>query len=138
MPQFETTFLVSQIFWLLISFGCLYLGVRWLIFPLYDKIFDARERLIKKPVEEAEELLKKIEVLQQEVDQKKQAFSFHNEQRLNQAYQRGTEYFNSKIQKTDKMLNRILQKKVQKMEHTEKGLLKEKAKFITDVLEGAK
>ena len=137
MPQFETTYFLSQIFWLLISFGSLYFGIRWFIFPLYDKIFYARDLLIKKPLEEAEVLLKETEALQLEIEQKKQDFASRNEQCLNQVYQETREYFDAAMLKTEKILNKTLQKNTHKLELAEKRLLKQKENFVSDVLKEA-
>lgn len=47
MPQFDLTPYLSQAFWMLLSFGFMYLIVNFLIFPMMDDVFSERDRLIK-------------------------------------------------------------------------------------------
>lgn len=47
MPQFELTPFLSQAFWMLISFGFMYLIISYLIFPLLEDVFQERETIIK-------------------------------------------------------------------------------------------
>ena len=54
MPQFELVFYLSQAFWMLISFGFLYLIVSYVIFPMMEDVFAERETLIKNNLEIAD------------------------------------------------------------------------------------
>lgn len=47
MPQFELTPFLSQAFWMLISFGFMYLIISYLIFPMLEDVFAERETIIK-------------------------------------------------------------------------------------------
>lgn len=65
MPQFELTPFLSQAFWMLISFGFMYLIVSYLIFPMLEDVFEERETIIKTDLEiaarvnrQADELVK--------------------------------------------------------------------------------
>ena len=54
MPQFETAFYGGQIFWLMISFGFLYLMMSQLICPMIEEVIAEREKKIQALLNEAE------------------------------------------------------------------------------------
>lgn len=54
MPQFEVAMFFSQIFWMLISFGFLYLVVEFLIYPLVEETLTERDRTINDNLTVAE------------------------------------------------------------------------------------
>lgn len=56
MPQFDLVPYLSQAFWMLISFGFLYLIVSFLIFPMLEDVFQERETLIKTDLESADKI----------------------------------------------------------------------------------
>lgn len=63
MPQFESAFYTGQIFWMLISFGLLFLWITFIIFPMFQDIFDAREKVIQTHLKQAEKINKQAENL---------------------------------------------------------------------------
>lgn len=66
MPQLDTTYFVSQIFWLGILFTLFYLSVRYLIMPRIESIIKARI-LVKEDTDRIkEELLIEIEQIKQD------------------------------------------------------------------------
>lgn len=69
MPQFDITPYLSQAFWMLISFGFMYLLVSYLIMPMLDDVFEKRDALIKNDLEVAERLNKQAETLIKEYDE---------------------------------------------------------------------
>lgn len=69
MPQFDITPYFSQAFWMLISFGFMYLLVSYLIMPMLDDVFEKRDALIKNDLEVAERLNKQAETLIKEYDE---------------------------------------------------------------------
>lgn len=136
MPQFDTTFLFSQIFWLLFSFGILYLGIHFVVFPMFDEISTKRNDLIQTPLEKAETLIQDIKILQAQIEQKKQKQDKKNEEKLQQAYQKGLQRWQKELQRTEKMLTRSLKRKIQKMETEEKEILDNASGFIVQILKG--
>ena len=62
MPQFEQadTF-VSQLFWLLITFGVLYLVLRYALLPRIADVLESRQDRIANDLEEAEKLKRESE-----------------------------------------------------------------------------
>ena len=136
MPQFDTTFLFSQVFWMLVSFGVLYLGISSIIFPLYERIFEKRNKVIQEPLEKAENLLNKIKKIQDQIEQKKQQQEKRNEKRVQQMYQTAFQHLEKEVQKTDKRLARSLKMKVQKMNMEEREILNNSSGFVTQILKG--
>ena len=136
MPQFETTYLVAQIFWMLFSFGVLYLGVRWIVFPLFENIFSKRAQLINKPVQRAEKLTLESQKLQEQLDQKQQDFIRKNEQRLDTLYQKANQHFQEVLQQADKTSSISLKKTVQKMTKEEYQVLSQENEFISHTAKG--
>ncbi|MBR6231943.1 MAG: hypothetical protein IKQ99_02460 [Alphaproteobacteria bacterium] len=136
MPQFDTTFLFSQIFWMLFSFGVLYLGIRFIVFPMFDKIFEQRNKVTQEPVEKAEGLTQEIQKIQTQIEQKQQQREKRSAQRLQQTYQTAVQHLEKELQKTDKNLASSLKKSVQKMEKEEMDVLDNSADFVTLAAKG--
>ncbi len=66
MPQFELVYYLSQAFWMLISFGILYLVVAYFIFPSLNEIFVNREKQIEKDLSAAEKINERADALMKE------------------------------------------------------------------------
>lgn len=64
MPQFEVSTFSSQIFWLVLVFGFLYLLVSRVIAPKAENILTSRNRIIDDFVDSADEYTKKTEVFE--------------------------------------------------------------------------
>jgi F-type H+-transporting ATPase subunit b len=69
MPQFDVAPYLSQAFWMLISFGFMYLLVSYLIMPMLEDVFEKRDTLIKTDLEAAERLNKQAETVIKEYDE---------------------------------------------------------------------
>ena len=104
MPQFETTYWLSQIFWLLVSFGVLYFGVRLIVFPLFDDIFKARQEKVDFLLTQAEALTKKAETLEEKRKIEQQRQEQHWQQRLNEAHEKGQADFQKALEQNEKHL----------------------------------
>lgn len=63
MPQFETAWYLGEIFWMLLTFLFMYLGVKYFIFPLMQEVFSERSYLINNDLNIAEDTNKKAEAL---------------------------------------------------------------------------
>ena len=70
MPQFDLSNYTSQIFWMLISFGVLFMWMTFFIFPLFRTIFASRNLIIQKHLTQAEKINKKAEKLAQTLQEK--------------------------------------------------------------------
>ncbi|MFM7631640.1 MAG: hypothetical protein ACKO43_07565 [Alphaproteobacteria bacterium] len=71
MPQFDTTTFAGQIFWLVLSFGLLYVLVSRVILPKFISIVDQREDRIAQDIRTAKDLQKEIDYLQAKVAETK-------------------------------------------------------------------
>ena len=63
MPQLDITFYFSQIFWLSVVFGFLYLAVYKLLTPKVEQIFKNRRETLESNINDATNLSKKAELL---------------------------------------------------------------------------
>ncbi len=136
MPQFETTYLISQIFWLLISFGGLYLGVQFLVFPLLKSIFKARQYQVDTILNRAELLTKKVQDLEEKQEQYKQRQEKRYSERLAMTQEKSFKLFQEELTKTEKTLLKSFQTKIQKMEHIEKEILDQSGDFVAKAIKG--
>ena len=68
MPQFDVSTFYSQIFWLTVVFGFLYIIVLYFISPVTEQIFSSRKMVIDNMVHEAEQLAANSEKLKIEFD----------------------------------------------------------------------
>lgn len=75
MPQFDISTFSAQLFWLVVSFGCLYLVVSQLIAPKAEEILSSRHNVIDDHLTMAEEFNKKTARLQ---DLKEQGLNHTN------------------------------------------------------------
>ena len=137
MPQFETTYWASQIFWLLVSFGILYLGVRLIVFPLFESIFKARQEKMDTFLNQAEALTKKAEVLEEKKKTEQQKWEQYRQQRLNEAHEKGQADFQKALEQNEKHLMKLFQNHIQKMERDEKVVLKSVDTFIAKAQKGS-
>jgi F-type H+-transporting ATPase subunit b len=71
MPQFDITTFAGQIFWLVLSFGLLYVLVSRVILPKLISIVDQREDRISQDIRAAKDLQKEIDYLQAKVAETK-------------------------------------------------------------------
>jgi F-type H+-transporting ATPase subunit b len=71
MPQFDTSTFAGQVFWLVLSFGLLYVLVSRVILPKFISIVDQREDRISQDIRAAKDLQKEIDYLQAKVAETK-------------------------------------------------------------------
>ena len=65
MPQFDTSFYLTQAIWMLGSFAFLYVMMAFLICPMIEDVLEERQLKIKQDLDKAEHLNKQAEVLHQ-------------------------------------------------------------------------
>ena len=136
MPQFSTVFLVSQIFWMLISFLGLYCGVRFILFPMYDEIFKKRQQLIDGPLEQAEDLTQKTKELQETLEHKQLLQQKKEEDKIHQVYQSEQQRFMRALQKKEQNLMNSWKKYIQKIEQEEETFLTHEKKWANQITKG--
>lgn len=65
MPQFDTSFYLTQIIWMLGSFAFLYVMMAFLICPMIEDVLEDRRQKIQRHLDSAESLNKQAETLHQ-------------------------------------------------------------------------
>ena len=138
MPQFDFSVFAGQVFWLLVSFGTLYMGVRFIVFPMFESIFTARKKLIDVPLEKAEKITNDTQALEEEIEKKKMLQQKHNEEKLRSVYQKELVRLQEVSKKTDESLAGALRKTVQKINNDEALVLKNIDLFVQKALKGDK
>ena len=138
MPQFDTAYFLSQIFWMTFSFFCLYLGVAFIVFPLFHAIFDKRKKWIELPLEQAEDFVQKTQALQTKIDEKETHFKNHLEEQKNHLYESEKTKMNEAIEKTQTVLSKSFKKAVQKMEKEEKYIHERSNDFVSNLVKGSR
>lgn len=130
MPQFELTYYLSQSFWLIISFGFLYLMMAHLICPMLDDVLADRERLIQEELDMAESLRHQADDLMQ----RHQVFLMTMEQdktrRIQKAFREMNQKASSAVRRNDKVLQRRIQKSEEKLAENNIVLEKESRKAV--------
>jgi len=66
MPQFDINLYFSQIFWLIVTFGCLYISVHKFIVPMAERVLNNRQSFIDDKVSSSEILGAKAKILQEQ------------------------------------------------------------------------
>ena len=136
MPQFDTSVFWGQIFWMFISFGGLYLLVRFILFPRFCSIFTARNQVIQTPLQKSEKLILEIQNLQEKMEQKKQQLIKRKEKSLNTTYQTCSTHLKRVLQKNDTALTCSFKKTLDTIKRDEKNILDRKSDFINKAITG--
>ncbi|MCX4079180.1 ATP F0F1 synthase subunit B' [Rickettsia rhipicephali] len=90
MPQFDTATYHSQIFWLIVTFGLLYIFVYKFITPKAEEIFNNRQTNIQDNITQADTLTIEVEKL--------------------------NKYYNEEIDKTNTEIDRLKKEKIDSLE----------------------
>ena len=69
MPQLDFSFYPAQIFWLIISFGILFLAMKYWLLPPLANVIEQREEKIKKILREADKMSAEAERIGKEYQQ---------------------------------------------------------------------
>ncbi len=88
MPQFDSHFFSSILFWELVSFGILLVVLYKFVFPQILEVLESRERKIKDSLEQAEQNRAEAERVLKEYEAKIQAATTEAETILSQAKER--------------------------------------------------
>jgi len=68
MPQLDSTWFASQLFWLVIAFGTLYLILSRLVLPPLQEVFARRKQAIEGDIEQAQRLKSQAEKARQDYE----------------------------------------------------------------------
>ena len=133
MPQFETAFYGAQIFWLMISFGFLYLMMSQLICPMIEEVLKARDEKLQSLLNAAEELNGQAA----DYHQRYQTYMMNAEREKTEKIQEAYQNIRKKIARAESKNETSLRQKIrraeEKINHTTK-ILDEKTNQVSDHL----
>ena len=126
MPQLNPEFWISQIFWLTLTFGILYIALSKLILPKISKNLETRKSQILENIEAAEkqreESEKKIQNYDKIIsDSKMEAKKYFNQSRekilkdINKKKEKIDEELNEEIKKTENEIQKLKEKAPEKI-----------------------
>ena len=133
MPQFDASFFIGQIFWMMISFGFLYLMMSSLICPMIEEVFELREKQIQDDLNIAEKLNRQADVLHQRHQTYLLGVEQEKNNRIQKAYMQMQKEMATKENKHEVQLRRKVQKAEQKIDSAARQL-KQKSEVLSDQL----
>ena len=126
MPQLNVETFPSLVFWLLMSFGFLYISLKYAIVPKISGMLEARQKIIDTYLNQAEASQKKALDLQQ-----------RNEHRLKEAYQKEQERLDKKNKELVAFFKEeeknLMSKMTQQYHLFEKDLQRQEKKVLEDL-----
>lgn len=112
MPQFDTSFYLTQAIWMLGSFAFLYVMMAFLICPMIEDVLEERQLKIKQDLDKAEHLNKQAEVLHQRY----QTFVVSAEKEKSRRIQDSYEQIQKTVAEMEKKNDTQLRRKVRQAE----------------------
>ena len=110
MPQLNPEFWVSQVFWLIISFGVLYTILSKLILPKISANLDSRKSQISDNIEAADKQRKESETKLKEYDQIISKSKIEAKNNFNEARDKALKDINSKKEVLDQQIDEEIKK----------------------------
>lgn len=135
MPQFELTSYLSQAFWMLLSFGCLFFMVSSVIFPALDDIFAKRRRRIDGTLAKAARLNEQAEKLMRDYDAFMAEATQEKNKRVRAAYADITHAGAAAEAENDRRLRELIQATERQIESSQNRLDAESDKIAAAVAE---
>jgi len=133
MPQFESHFFSSLIFWEVVSFGTLLWVLYKFAFPPILKILEERERKIRESLEQAERHRAEAERKLQEYEAKLNAASRDAEAVMAQAKERAQRLLEENEQRLAADAERIKRDTAREIEHERRKAIQEIRAQTTDL-----
>lgn len=112
MPQFETTFYGAQIFWLMLSFGFLYLMMSQLICPMIEEVIRERDKKVQTLLDTAESLNQEAADFHQRYQTYLMAAEREKAEKIQSAYQE----MHKKISRAENKSEANLRQKIRRAE----------------------
>ena len=119
MPQFDAAFYTSQIFWMLISFGLLFLWITFIIFTMFQDIFDARQLVIQKHLKQAETINQQAEALIQKTQEQHMMAEQKRSRTLSHARTVAQEDMQAALDKNQRVCNKKFKQAIAKLQTAE-------------------
>lgn len=87
VPQFDTSWYVGEVFWLLLTFLFLFLGIKYFIFPMIQDVFVERKQLVDNDLGIAEVVNQRAEKLMRDYKSKILSAEETKAEVINETYQ---------------------------------------------------
>ncbi len=118
VPQFDTSWYVGEVFWLLLTFGLLFMGIKYFIFPMIQDVFVERKQLVENDLSIASVVNERAEALMKEYKSHILSAEETKEEIINETYQdiqkfsahvdaEHDEIFRQQIDETEKEMQQI-------------------------------
>lgn len=130
MPQLDVSTFPSQLFWLFISFTCLYIFTQRVTMPRLSKILDARRQRIEASIHRADELKKNADKIRQEFE------DVLNTAR-NQAHDNVMQMINRVAVESSQSKNELNVKTLESIKSSELRIEKQKTQALDEIKEVA-
>ena len=121
MPQLNPEFWISQIFWLTLTFGILYIILSKFILPKISDNLESRKSQILENIEAAEKNRQDSEEKLKEYDKLVNDSKVQAKSHLNEAREKVLKDINSKKETLEKQINEEIKKAEQEIEVLKKG-----------------
>ena len=135
MPQFDTSFYLTQIIWMLVSFGFLYVMMSSLICPMIEDVLEERHHKIRQDLDKAEHLNKQAEVLHQRYQTFILGAEKEKTDRIQEAYHQIQKNAAEAEKKNDSQLRRKVRQTEQKIDKTVASIRQKSEKLSVQVAE---
>ena len=110
MPQLNTEFWISQIFWLIITFGVLYVVLSKLLLPKISSNLESRKSQIQDNIEAAEKQRESSEAKLKEFDEILLKSKLEAKNIYKEAREKALEEINTKKEKLENQINEEIKK----------------------------
>jgi len=126
MPQLDIGTYPSQIFWLLLSFGALYLFVQRVLVPQFSRLAQQREQQVESNRRTSEQILGEIDQLQRQMDASLQ----DARREAKEAFDRASLQIKDDRQKQLASVDRMIQKN---LKEAQTRIHEQKAEILADM-----
>jgi len=134
MPQFDTSFLSSLVFWSLVSFGILMALLYKYALPALTEILEARERRIRDSIEQADRMKREAEQLLADYRSKLAAAQQEAHALLEEARKRAQQALEENEKRLERETEKMVQEARQEIEQKRQQALREVREHVVDLV----
>jgi F-type H+-transporting ATPase subunit b len=134
MPQFDTSFLSSLVFWSAVSFGILLILLYKYALPALMDILETREKRIRDNIEQAERMRKEAEQLLADYRSKLEAAQQEAHALLEQARLRAQQLLEENEKRLDRETEKMLQDARREIDLDRLNAVKELREHVADLV----
>lgn len=134
MPQFDTSFLSSLVFWSLVSFGILMLLLYKYALPALTEILETRERRIRDSLEQADRMKMEAEQLLADYRSKLAAAQQEAHALLEEARKRAQQVLEENEKRLERETEKMLKEARQEIDQERQQALREVREHVVDLV----